>query len=152
MKRRRIGSTKGFYHIVLADDHVLLREGLKRVLEEKNDLKVVGEAKDGLEVLAILDKLASHMVILDISMPNLGGIEATHRIKRLHPGVKVLILTMHKSKEYLQHAIAAGADGYLLKEDANTDLFSAIERIRRGEVYVSPHLFEEGADHSVPEA
>jgi DNA-binding NarL/FixJ family response regulator len=140
------------YLIVLADDHVLIREGIKRVLEEKTDLKVVGEASDGIEVLALLDKLASHMVILDISMPNLGGIEATHRIKRLHPGVKVLILTMHKSKEYLQHAIAAGADGYLLKEDANTDLFSAIERIRRGEVYVSPHLFEEGADQSAPEA
>jgi DNA-binding NarL/FixJ family response regulator len=140
------------YLIVLADDHVLIREGIKRVLEEKTDLKVVGEANDGLEVLALLGKLTSHMVILDISMPNLGGIEATHRIKRLHPGVKVLILTMHKSQEYLQHAIAAGADGYLLKEDANTDLFSAIERIRQGEVYVSPHLFEKGADQSAPEA
>jgi DNA-binding NarL/FixJ family response regulator len=137
---------------VLADDHVLIREGIKRVLEEKKDLKVVGEANDGLEVLALLDKLPSHMVIVDISMPNLGGIEATRRIKRLHPGVKVLILTMHKSQEYLQHAIAAGADGYLLKEDANSDLFSAIERIRQGEVYVSPHLFEKGTDQRVPEA
>jgi DNA-binding NarL/FixJ family response regulator len=80
------------------------------------------------------------MVILDISMPNLRGIEATRRIKMVHLHVKVLILTMHKSQEYLDHALSAGADGFLLKKDANTELFSAIDRIRRGETYISPLL------------
>lgn len=128
------------YRIVLADDHALLRDGLRKILEGEDDLRVVGEASDGLEALALLDKIPFDMVILDISMPNLGGVETTNRIKRLHPEVKVLILTRHKSQEYLQHAMAAGADGYLLKEDANVDLFSAIERIRKGEVYILPQL------------
>ena len=130
----------GPYRIVVADDHALIREELKRILGESADLKVVGEASDGLEALALVEKLPPEMVILDISMPNLGGIGATQRIKRFHPEVKVLILTMHNSWEYFHNAILAGADGYLLKEDANTELFSAIEKIRKGEVYVSPHL------------
>jgi DNA-binding NarL/FixJ family response regulator len=83
------------------------------------------------------------MVILDLSMPNLGGIGAAQRIKRLHPGVKVLILTMHNTWEYFHQAIIAGADGYLLKEEANMELFPAIEKIRKGEVYVSPLLGNE---------
>jgi len=89
-----------------------------------------------------LDTLIPHMVILDISMPKLRGIEATRRIKvvHVHPHVKALILTMHKSQEYLDHALSAGADGFLLKKDANTELFSAIGRIRRGETYISPLL------------
>jgi len=102
----------------------------------------VGEADDGLELLNLLNSspLTPHMVILDISMPNLGGIEATRKIKMIYPNIKVLILSMHKIKEYLCHAISVGAEGYLLKEDADTELFSAIEIIRRGGVYVSPLL------------
>jgi DNA-binding NarL/FixJ family response regulator len=80
------------------------------------------------------------MVILDISMPKLRGFEATRGIKMNYPDVKVLILTMHKSQEYLDHALSAGADAYLLKEDAHTELFSAIERIRQGGAYISPLL------------
>jgi len=130
------------YRIFLADDHVLLRQGLKKILEEKGDLQVVGEASDGFELLNLLNisPLTPHMVILDISMPNLGGIEATRKIKMIYPNIKVLILSMHKIKEYLCHAISVGAEGYLLKEDADTELFSAIEIIRRGGVYVSPLL------------
>ncbi|OGP67200.1 MAG: hypothetical protein A2169_04110 [Deltaproteobacteria bacterium RBG_13_47_9] len=128
------------YRIVLADDHVILRQGLKMILEQRHDLRVIGEAGDGLDLLALLDTATPHMVILDISMPKLRGIEATRRIKRIYPQVKVLILTMHKSQEYLDHALNAGADGYLLKEDSNTELFSAIERIRQGEAYISSLL------------
>jgi DNA-binding NarL/FixJ family response regulator len=131
------------YRIVLADDHIMLREGLKRIIKEVDDIEVVGEASDGLELLDLLKKLAVHMVILDISMPNLRGIEATREIKMIRPDVKVLILTMHKNKEYLYHAISAGAEGYLLKEDADTELITAIERIQRGGNYISPLLFEE---------
>ena len=122
----------------------MMRQGLRRMLEGKSDLEVIGEAADGLELLNLLkmSKLTPHMAIVDITMPNLGGIEATRRIKMTYPEVKVLILTIHKEKEYLRQAISAGAEGYLLKEDANTELFPAIETIRRGGVYVSPLLSE----------
>ncbi len=103
---------------------------------------MVGEAADGLELLNLLkmSKLTPHMAIVDITMPNLGGIEATRRIKMTYPDVKVLILTIHKDEEYLHQAFSAGAEGYLLKEDANTELFPAIETIRQGGIYVSPLL------------
>ena len=136
------------YRIVLADDHVLLRQGLKKIIEEKADIEVVGEAGDGLELLNLLNKLTlskltPNMVILDISMPNLSGIEATRQIKTIYPDVKVLILSMHRNSEYVYHSISAGAQGYLLKEDASVDLFSAIEKIRQGGVYISPLLASE---------
>jgi two-component system response regulator NreC len=115
---------------------------MKMILEERRDFEVVGEASDGLQLLNLLEmsKLHPHMVILDITMPNLSGLEAAHRIKERFPGIKVLILTMHDNKEYLRKAIAAGADGYLLKDNADKDLFSAIDMIRRGGIYVSPLL------------
>jgi DNA-binding NarL/FixJ family response regulator len=134
------------YRIVLAEDHLLVREGIKKIVESFGDLQVVGEVGDGLQLLELLKTLSIDMVILDISMPNLPGIEATREIKRIYPGVKVLILTMHKKKEYLNNAIASGTDGYLLKEDAPKELLTAIEKIRQGMVYVSPLLSEELAD------
>jgi DNA-binding NarL/FixJ family response regulator len=87
------------------------------------------------------------MVVLDISMPNLRGIETICEIKSRHPAVKVLILTMHRDKEYLHQALSSGADGYLLKDDADTELFSAIKKIREGRFYVSPSLSKELADY-----
>jgi len=128
------------YRIVVADDHIMLLQGIKKIIEESKDMVVVGEASDGLELLNLLKKMTPDMVILDISMPNLRGIEATSELKMIYPEVKILILTMHKRKEYLYHALAAGADGYLLKEDTDTELFSAIEAVRQGETYVSPLL------------
>jgi len=125
---------------------MMFRQGIKRIIEEASDLAISGEVADGLELLKTLRKSRPDMVILDISMPSLRGIEATHEIKKLHPVVKVLILTMHKDKEHLYHAIAAGADGYLLKEDADTELFSAINTIRRGSIYISPLLSAQIAD------
>jgi DNA-binding NarL/FixJ family response regulator len=138
----------GTYRIVVADDHALFRQGLKGILEGAADLEVVGEAGDGLELLNLLNanQLDPHLVILDISMPNLRGIEAIREIKTIHPNVKILIVTMHKDKEYLLQSLAAGADGYFLKKDADTELFAAIEKIRNKKNYVSPHLSEELAD------
>lgn len=133
----------GSYHIVLVDDHVMFRQGLKRILMERSDLEVVGEVDCGLELLKLLEKLVPDLIILDISMPNLRGLEAIHEIKMNHPDVKILVLTMHKDKEYLHQAVTAGAEGYLLKEDADAELFSAIDRVRRGRIYVSPKLSEE---------
>jgi DNA-binding NarL/FixJ family response regulator len=131
------------YSIVLADDHVLLRQGLRRILEGSSDLEVIGEAGDGFELLDLLNRLTPHMVILDISMPKLRGLEAIHEIKTIHPDVNILILTMHKDKEYLYLALSAGAKGYLLKEDADKELFSAIEKIRQGKTYSSPYFSEQ---------
>jgi DNA-binding NarL/FixJ family response regulator len=128
------------YKIVLAEDHVLVREGIKKIIEALPGLQIVGEVGDGLELLELLKGLAVDMVILDISMPSLPGIEVTREIKKAYPAVKVLILTMHKKKEYLDNAIAAGVDGYLLKEDAPKELLNAIEKIRQGMIYVSPLL------------
>ena len=137
------------YSIVLADAHVLVRQGLRRILEGMADLEVVGEANDGLDLLNLLKHLAPDLVILDIFMPNLRGIEAIHEIKKIRPEAKVLILTMHKDREYLYLALSAGAKGYLLKEDADKELFSAIEKVRHGKTYVSPHFSEGVVDDLV---
>lgn len=131
------------YRITLADDHVLLRQGLRRIVEESSELAVVGEAGDGVELIQLLNRSDTDMVVLDISMPKLRGIEALSEIKSRHPGVKILILTMHRDKEYLFQSLASGADGYLLKEDADSELFSAIRKIREGMFYASPSLAKE---------
>ena len=125
------------YRVVLADDHVMVRQGVKRILKEIPDLEVVGEVGNGLELLELLKKDRPDLILLDISMPHLQGIEATKKIKARCPEIKILLLTMHKNKEYLYHAIAAGAEGYLLKEDADTELLSAIATIRQGGSYIS---------------
>jgi DNA-binding NarL/FixJ family response regulator len=127
------------YLVVLADDHTSFRHDLKRIIREGSDLVIAGEAGDGAELLDILSLLepTPDIAIVDITMPQLGGIEATAAIKSTYPGMKVLILSMHREKQYVQGALTAGADGYLLKEDAGTELFPAIEKIRRGEIYLS---------------
>jgi DNA-binding NarL/FixJ family response regulator len=131
----------GSYKIILADDHALIRRGIRKILEEAAGLEVVGEAGNGIELLELLSAVVPQMVILDISMPGMRGIEAISEIKIKCPEVKVLILSMHK--EYLYQALSAGTNGYLLKEDAEKDLFTAIETIRNKRIYLSPGLREE---------
>ena len=131
------------YRLILADDHILVRAGLSRILEEEPNLEIVAEVGDGLELLSALNKVKPNLIILDVSMPNLRGIEAIPEIRRVQPEVKVLILTMHKEEEYLYQAISAGANGYLLKDDAERELFTAIESIRKGKVYISPGLADQ---------
>ncbi len=133
----------GFYRIVVADDHAPFRRILTGVLSRSSDLKVVGEASDGLELLQFLDANRldpPQMVLLDISMPNLNGIEALQKMKEQYPDIKVLILTIHTEIEYFYQAILAGAMGYLLKDEVDANLFSAIETIRQRRIYVSPNL------------
>ncbi len=110
------------------------------MIEEMADLTVIGEASDGLELLSLLKILDTDLVILDISMPNLRGIEATCELKKVFPNVKVLILTMYRDEELLHHAISSGADGYVLKEDSDKELYIAIENVRQGKLYISPRL------------
>jgi DNA-binding NarL/FixJ family response regulator len=125
------------YRILLADDHALIREGVKSIIERAPGLKIVGEAGDGFELLKFLKTSVADLIILDISMPHLDGLEALKKIKTDYPKAKVLILTMHKSKGYMLQAFSAGADGYLLKGNAFDDLFTAIEEIRQGGHYIS---------------
>jgi DNA-binding NarL/FixJ family response regulator len=134
------------FKILLADDHVMFRRGIRSLIQGMDNVEVVGEAGDGLELLRLLKDIHPHLVIMDISMPNLRGLEATREIKSLHPGIKVLILSMHKDREYLYHALTAGAEGYLLKEDADGELISAIQTLRRGGTFISPLLSTQMAD------
>ena len=124
--------------IILAEDHERFRRFVKASLEGADGLKVVGEAEDGVQLLELLEQGLPDLIILDISMPRVQGLEATRKIKSLYPAVKVLILTMHNNKEYLEEAMAAGVEGFLLKEGADTELIGAIEKILNGETYVTP--------------
>ena len=128
------------YRIILADDHTIIRQGIRRLVEEIPDLEVLAEANDGLELLSLLQQHTPDLVIADITMPGIGGIEAAREIRKLYPEVKVLILTMHKRIEYLQHVLAAGAHGYLLKEDSHDELARAIDSIRKGRTYITQGL------------
>jgi DNA-binding NarL/FixJ family response regulator len=131
------------YTIVLADDHVILRQGLKRILEGAPDIAVVGEADNGLDLVRLVKRVTCDLVILDVSMPGLRGIEAIPEVRAAQPYLKILILTMHRDLELLNAALSAGANGYVLKEDAETQLFAAIGKIRKGGTYVSPKLADE---------
>lgn len=126
---------KPTYRVVLADDHPLLRKGLKRILAERKDIQVVGEANDGIDLLDLLKRVTPHLVILDISMPRLRGLEAIPEIRAIRPDLSILVLTMHR--EFLHQAIAAGANGYLMKDNALEELFAAIGAIRSGRTYIS---------------
>ena len=134
------------YRIALAEDHAMIRETIKKSIEEVPGLQVVGEMSDGIEVLEFLKRSVPDMLILDITMPRLQGIEATKIIKSLYPQVKILILTMHKSNLHIARALEAGADGYILKENALADLIFAIETIRAGNRYISSLVTDQVMD------
>jgi|UniRef100_A0A7V6DPQ1 DNA-binding NarL/FixJ family response regulator len=126
------------YYIVLAEDHREFRRLLRQEIELGEDLKIIGEAEDGKELLELLEEVKPDLVILDISMPGLGGMEAAQLIKKKHPNVKILFLTMHKKKAYVQQARLLGAAGYVLKEEMDQSLLPAICQIRAGKTYISP--------------
>ncbi len=129
------------YKIVLADDHALIRRGLKKIIESEANMRVVGEAKDGIELINLLKiKPVVDLILLDISMPNLRGIEAINAVRNINQQAKILILTMHSSKEFLFSAVRAGCDGYVLKEDSDVELLIAIRHCMQGKFYVSPVL------------
>lgn len=140
------------YNILLADDHVMFRQGIKKIIEESDNLKIVGEVGNGLELLEFLKKHSVDMVILDISMPDMRGIEATREAKIIRPDIKVLMLTIHKNTEYVQHSINAGADGYLIKEDSDAELLTAINKVLQGNRYISHGLSLKLADASLRKA
>jgi DNA-binding NarL/FixJ family response regulator len=134
------------YRILLADDHVLFREAMRKAIGDTEGLAVVGGVGDGLELMEFLQHTRPDLIILDLTMPNLSGLEAAREIKKLYPEVKILILSMHKSTGCLKGAFLVGVNGYLLKEDAFHDLMSAIETIRSGKEYISPRLAGQMSD------
>jgi DNA-binding NarL/FixJ family response regulator len=128
------------YRIILAEDHVLFRRLVRQELNNADGLTVVGEANNGQELLTLLEQVTPDLIILDISMPNLNGIEAAKRIRVSHPHLKILFLSMHKNPAYAQQAKKIGVAGYLLKEEMEQDLLAAITQIRSGRSFFSPML------------
>jgi len=126
--------------IVLADDHTLVREGIRSLLEGQSDIAVVGEASDGREAVALARALRPDIVIMDIAMPGLGGIEATRQIRRELPSVRVVILSMYDNEEYITQVFQAGATGYVLKRAAATDLVTCLRVVHQGDVFLHPTI------------
>lgn len=126
--------------VLLADDHAVLRSGLRLLLTSQSEYDVVGEASSGTETLSLAEKLQPDLILLDLSMPSLGGLDALPALRKLVPSARILILTMHDDPQYLRQALKHGASGYVLKKAADTELLSAIRAVLRGEVYVHPSM------------
>jgi DNA-binding NarL/FixJ family response regulator len=126
--------------LLLADDHEIVRQGLRSMLETQRDCKVVGEACDGRQAVTMTKQLNPDVVILDIGMPSLNGLEATRQILKMRPQTKVLILTMHESDSVIREVLDAGARGYILKTDAGRDLVSAVDSLRRNKTFFTSRV------------
>ncbi|MFN3739123.1 MAG: response regulator [Thermodesulfovibrionales bacterium] len=129
--------------VLIADDHALVREGIIAFLKMCDDMEIVGEASDGIEAVEKTEKLKPDIVLMDINMPKLGGLEATLEIKRKMPDVKILILTQYDDREYISRLLKAGISGYILKKAAGTELVNAIRAVKRGELYLHPSIAKE---------
>jgi DNA-binding NarL/FixJ family response regulator len=126
--------------VLLAEDHTLVRAGIRALLDSFDEITVVGEASDGREAARQARELQPDVILMDIAMPGLNGLEAASRIARTCPGTRVLILTMHSNEEYVVQALRAGASGYLVKEAATDELHRAISSVARGQTYLSPSI------------
>ncbi|MEO8357489.1 MAG: response regulator transcription factor [Chloroflexota bacterium] len=126
--------------IVLADDHGILRAGLRNLLNAEPDLEVVGEAADGVEVLEMVEASNPDLILMDISMPHMGGIDVLQHLSAKQPASKVLMLTVHEDESLLKKAIRAGASGYVVKRAAESELITAIRTVMRGDIYIHPAM------------
>jgi two-component system response regulator NreC len=126
--------------VLVADDHAIVRAGVRMLLEAQEDVQVIGEAADGREALRLAHQLSPDVVLMDIAMPEMTGLEATRELTRRAPGTKVLILTMHGTDEYFFRLLEVGASGYLLKEAAPADLVAAVRAVHGGGAYLPPAL------------
>ena len=129
--------------VLIVDDHALLREGIAAILQTAADIRVVGEAADGLEAIKKVEVLHPSIVLMDIAMPGLGGLEATLEIKKLFPGVRVLVLTQYDDKEYVDRFLKAGASGFILKRALGRELIDAVRSVDKGEVYLHPAIVKD---------
>jgi len=128
--------------IVIAEDHTILREGLRALITSNPDFEVVGEAGDGREAIRCVEKLTPDLILIDLSMPRMNGMDAIREIKKGCPETKILVLTVHKTEEYILATLRAGADGYVLKDATHAELLMAIESVLKGKPYLSPGVSE----------
>ncbi len=126
--------------IVIAEDHTIVRKGLRALLESHPDFSVIGEAEDGRMAIRCVGQLRPDIILLDLTMPRTNGLEAIGEIKKQFPQTKVLVLTVHKTEEYVQATLEAGADGYVSKDDTHTELIIAIKNVLAGKPYLSPGI------------
>jgi len=138
--------------VLLADDHAVLRSGLRLLLMSQNEFEVVGEASSGIETLALAEQIQPDLILLDLSMPGLGGIEVLPTLRKIVSSARILILTMHDDPQYLRQALKNGANGYVLKKAADTELISAIRSVLRGEIYVHPSMTRILLEDMLPES
>ena len=128
--------------IVIAEDYTILREGLKALLSSNPDFEIVGEAGDGHEAIQCVERLKPGLVLMDLSMPRMNGMDAIREIKKRSPATKILILTVHKAEEYILATLKAGADGYALKDSTQAELMMAIKSVLSGKHFISPGISE----------
>ena len=126
--------------VLIVDDHAILRDGIRSLLERQDDIVVVGEAGNGLEALSQVSALIPDIVLMDIAMPGMNGIEATHQIKELYPDVKILVLTQHDNREYIEPLLQAGASGYILKRSGGKEVVNAIRHVYEDSGYLEPGI------------
>ncbi|HPS94091.1 MAG TPA: response regulator transcription factor [Deltaproteobacteria bacterium] len=126
--------------IVIAEDHTILRDGLKALISQDPDLEIVGEACDGLDAIRVICEFKPDLALMDLSMPKISGIDAIREVKRCCPETKILVLTVHKTEEYVIASLKAGANGYLLKESTHHELLHAINHVLQGKPYLSPGI------------
>ena len=131
---------KKIFNIVLAEDHTILREGLKSLLSSQPDLKIAGEAGDGLEAIRCVRDHRPDLILLDLSMPRMTGLDAIKEIRRVSEDTKIIVLTVHSTEEYILATLQAGADGYVLKDAHSTELMTAIRHVLDGRRYLSPSI------------
>lgn len=124
--------------VLLADDHAVVRAGLRAMVSAEPDMEVVGEASDGWEAVAQAETLSPDVILMDISMPEINGLQATRRIHKIRPEVRILVLTIHDNEEYLFQSLESGGSGYLVKSSADIELISAIRAVYRGKAFFSP--------------
>jgi DNA-binding NarL/FixJ family response regulator len=128
--------------IVLVEDHTILREGLRALLSADPDFEIIGEAADGREAVRLVEKQVPDLILMDLSMPRMTGMDAIREIKKRYPATKIIALTVHKTEEYLRTTLQAGADGYVLKDATHNELMMAIQSVLNGKTYLSPGVSE----------
>lgn len=126
--------------IVLADDHTVVREGFRALLRGEKSFEIVGEAENGQDAVRMVKKMEPDVVVLDIAMPILNGVQATHQIQKFNSKIKILILSMYRDEEYVREVFHAGAAGYILKQTSGSELIRAIREVKRGNAYLSPTI------------
>jgi two-component system response regulator NreC len=145
---RRSGDPEGLQkgRIVIAEDHTILREGLKALISSNPDFEIVGEAENGREAVRCVEKLMPDLILVDLSMPRMHGIDAVREIRKRCPKTKILVLTVHRAEEYVRAALEAGTNGYVLKDATHAELLVAMENVLEGKPYLSPGVSEKVID------